>query len=80
MNALATDQAKRLAEMIYADNRLRDKVTSGLFIGKGKDKDKKDFRQVMQPDGIIENSATRRYRSRCALQEMSIFGVLLHKP
>lgn len=78
MNALATDQAKRLAEMIYADNRLSDKVTAGLFIGK--EKDKKDFRQVMEPDGIIENSATRRYRSRCALQEMSIFGVLLHKP
>lgn len=78
MNALAPDQAKRLAEMIYADNRLSDKVTAGLFIGK--EKDKKDFRQVMEPDGIIENSATRRYRSRCALQEMSIFGVLLHKP
>lgn len=56
MNALATDQAKRLAEMIYADERLRDKVTAGLFIGKGTDK--KDFRQVMEPDGIIENRDT----------------------
>lgn len=56
MNALATDQAKRLAEMIYADERLRGKVTAGLFIGKGTDK--KDFRQVMEPDGIIENRDT----------------------
>ena len=38
MNALATDQAKRLAEAIWADNRLKGKVTAGLFIGLGKDK------------------------------------------
>ena len=34
MNALATDQAKRLAELIYKDVRLRNKITAGLFIGK----------------------------------------------
>lgn len=56
MNALATDQAKRLAEMIYKDDNLRNKVTAGLFIGKGTDK--KEFRQVMAEDGIIENRDT----------------------
>lgn len=38
MNALASDQAKRLAEAIWGteDNHpLRDKVTAGLFIGEG---------------------------------------------
>ncbi len=33
MNALATDQAKRLAQAVYADKALRGKVTAGLFIG-----------------------------------------------
>jgi DEAD/DEAH box helicase domain-containing protein len=56
MNALATDQAKRLAETIYGDARLKDKVTAGLFIGKGTDKTV--FRQVMDQDGIIENRDT----------------------
>jgi len=35
MNALATDQAKRLAECIHDDIRLRGKITAGLFIGEG---------------------------------------------
>ena len=35
MNALATDQAQRIAEAIYADERTRGKVTAGLFIGEG---------------------------------------------
>ena len=54
MNALATDQAKRLAEAIWNDERLKGKVTAGLFIGKGTDK--KDFSQVMTEDGIIEDA------------------------
>lgn len=54
MNALATDQAKRLAEAIWADKRLKGKVTAGLFIGKGTDK--KDFSQVMTEHGIIEDA------------------------
>ena len=54
MNALATDQAKRLAEAIWADERLKGKVTAGLFIGKGTDK--KEFSQVMTEHGIIEDA------------------------
>ena len=41
MNALASDQAKRLAEAIYNDERLRGKVTAGLFIGEGKNRELK---------------------------------------
>lgn len=55
MNALATDQAKRLAEAIYGDERLRGKISAGLFIGKGLDK--KDFSQVMTEHGIIEDAS-----------------------
>lgn len=53
MNALATDQAKRLAEVIWNDERLKGKVTAGLFVGEGIDA--KDFPRDMGADHIIEN-------------------------
>lgn len=53
MNALATDQAKRLAEAIYDDERLRGSITAGLFIGEGKDNSK--FPKNMGETHIIEN-------------------------
>ncbi|MFL5766097.1 MAG: DEAD/DEAH box helicase [Bacteroidia bacterium] len=53
MNALASDQAKRLAEAIWLDGRLRGKVTAGLFIGEGKDK--KKYPKEMGENHIIEN-------------------------
>jgi len=56
MNALATDQAKRLAETIWNDERLKGKVSAGLFIGEGKDK--KKFPKVMGENHIIENRDT----------------------
>ena len=37
MNALATDQANRLAKAIHDDPRLKGKLTAGLFIGLGRD-------------------------------------------
>ncbi len=56
MNALATDQAKRLAETIWGDDRLKGKITAGLFIGEGKDK--KKFPKEMGENHIIENRDT----------------------
>jgi DEAD/DEAH box helicase domain-containing protein len=56
MNALATDQAKRLAETIWSDDRIKGKITAGLFIGEGKDK--KKFPDNMGEDHIIENRDT----------------------
>jgi DEAD/DEAH box helicase domain-containing protein len=56
MNALATDQAKRLAETIWNDDRLKGKITAGLFIGEGKDK--KKFPDAMGAENIIENRIT----------------------
>lgn len=55
MNALATDQAKRLAEAINADDRLRGRVTAGLFIGAGQGGNKSTLRSSMGPDNIIED-------------------------
>lgn len=54
MNALATDQAKRLAEMIHEDDRLRGKITAGLFIGEGNGP-KGQFPKSMGEDQIIEH-------------------------
>jgi len=56
MNALATDQAERLAETIHGDDRLRGKITAGFFIGEGKDN--KNFPTTMGPKNIIENRET----------------------
>jgi hypothetical protein len=56
VNALATDQAKRLAEAIWNDDRLKGHITAGLFIGEGRDK--KHFETRMGETHIIENRTT----------------------
>lgn len=56
MNALASDQAKRLAETIWNDERLKGKVTAGLFVGEGENA--KDYPRNMGPDHIIEHRDT----------------------
>lgn len=55
MNALATDQAKRLAEAIFQDKRLNG-ITAGLFIGEGNSG--ADLPKVMQEHRIIEHRDT----------------------
>ncbi|BAX82354.1 DEAD/DEAH box helicase [Labilibaculum antarcticum] len=63
MNALATDQARRLAEEInnFKDEDgnyiLRGQIRAGLFIGEGKAKGKTRSTR-MEPDGIIEDRQT----------------------
>jgi len=52
MNALATDQAQRLAEIIWKDERLKGNITAGLFIGEGNTG--KEYATDMGPDHIIE--------------------------
>lgn len=54
MNALASDQAKRLAEAIYKDDRLRGQVTAGLFIGEGHNREK-NYPKTMGEHNIIED-------------------------
>ena len=53
MNALASDQAKRLAETIWNDPRLKGKVTAGLFVGEGVNA--QEYPRDMGEDHIIEN-------------------------
>ena len=64
MNALATDQARRLAELIhsYVDDTgntiLRDQIRAGLFIGEGRDKKKANRATRMGEIHIIEDRDT----------------------
>lgn len=53
MNALATDQAKRMAEAIWSDDRLKGRIRAGLFIGEGKNK--RQFPTEMGPTQVVEN-------------------------
>lgn len=54
MNALATDQAKRIAEIIFNDPRLKDQIRAGLFIGESQER-QKSYPKVMGKEHIIEN-------------------------
>ncbi len=58
MNALATDQAMRLGEMIHEDERLSAKIRAGLFIGEGKQSKNIHRHKLMGPDHIIEDRDT----------------------
>lgn len=56
MNALAADQAGRIARIIWNNQKLKGQVTAGLFVGQSE----REPRMVMGPDGIITNKDTQR--------------------
>ena len=56
MNALATDQAKRIAKTIWNNEKLKDHVTAGLFIGG----DEEAPTMAMTADRVITNRETMR--------------------
>jgi DEAD/DEAH box helicase domain-containing protein len=56
MNALATDQAKRIARIIWNNEKLKDHVTAGLFIGGDEDAPT----MAMTADRLITNRETMR--------------------
>ncbi|MDA3918453.1 MAG: DEAD/DEAH box helicase [Deltaproteobacteria bacterium] len=56
MNALATDQAGRLAKAIYDNPKLKGMVTAGLYVGQSE----KDPHMVMGQDFIITHKETLR--------------------
>ena len=49
MNALATDQAKRLAGLIYNNPKLKGKITAGLFVGESE----REPKAIMGEENII---------------------------
>ena len=54
MNALASDQAKRIAELIYENDELRGNVTAGMYVG-GKEA---NASRVMSEHGVITDHET----------------------
>jgi DEAD/DEAH box helicase domain-containing protein len=58
MNALATDQAGRLARSIWSNPKLKGNVTAGLFVGQ----QEKVSSMVMGPEGIVTNKETLRLK------------------
>ncbi len=58
MNALATDQAGRLAQAIWRDERLRGQVTAGVYIGG----DNQQPHKTMGPDWLIDDRDALRQR------------------
>ena len=59
MNALAIDQAERLAKIIWNNMKLKGSVTAGLFVGQSE----REPRLVMGPDSIITNKETLRLKT-----------------
>ena len=55
MNALATDQAGRLAQLIYK-SKLRGQVTAGIYVGQKE----KESSMSMQPEKLISDKETLR--------------------
>ena len=60
MNALATDQAGRIARLIHGNDRLRGKVSAGLYIGEDRGK---------RRGGETAMSATSVVTDRAAMQD-----------
>ena len=58
MNALAADQAGRIARIVWDNSRLKGNVTAGLFVGESE----REPRMVMDRAGIITNKNTLRLR------------------
>ena len=59
MNALANDQAGRIAEYIYQNKATRGKVRAGLYVGRGQSGDAAN-QTTMTPDSIITSHEVLR--------------------
>ena len=76
MNALANDQAERLAGMIWNDSRLKNKVTAGLFTG-----DKPGNHSVMGPHHLMTKHETMlKHPPDILLTNYRMLDLLLLRP
>ncbi|MFH1953313.1 MAG: DEAD/DEAH box helicase [Pseudomonadota bacterium] len=58
MNALATNQAKRIARTVFDNPNLKGNITAGLYVGQKEN----EPQRVMSRDGIITNKDTLRLK------------------
>ena len=77
MNALATDQARRIAETVHATPALRGKVTAGLYIGEAV----QSSHVGMGPEHVITDRATlREHPPDILLTNYKMLDFLLIRP
>lgn len=77
MNALATDQAKRLASLIWNNPKLKGKVTAGLFVGESE----RDPKAMMGEDHIItDKNILRQCPPDILLTNYKMLDYLLIRP
>ncbi|MCB8943976.1 MAG: DEAD/DEAH box helicase [Ardenticatenaceae bacterium] len=77
MNALATDQARRLAGLIWGDERLRGVVTAGLYVGG----EGESAYMAMGPDQLIDSrTALRENPPDILLTNYKMLDFLLLRP
>ena len=77
MNALASDQARRIAGIVHRTPSLRGKVTAGLYVGETG----ASPRERMEADHLIENRAVLRERPPdILLTNYKMLDLLLTRP
>jgi len=77
MNALASDQARRLAAAIHQDERLRNHVTAGIYVGG----DLEENHTSMGPDWLIDDrEVMRRQPPDILLTNFKMLDFLLLRP
>lgn len=80
MNALAADQAKRIAETIHGSPELRNNVTAGMYVGKSA-MDEDTASTVMGEHAIIsDHKALRRNPPDILLTNYKMLDYLLIRP
>lgn len=78
MNALATDQAARIARTVHSSPGLRNRVTAGLYIGGSKGL---ATTSVMTPDSVVTDRETMRLRPpNLLLTNYKMLDYLLLRP
>lgn len=77
MNALATDQAKRLAGLIWHNPQLKGKVTAGLYVGDTE----REPKTTMGEDFVItDKNLLRKYPPDILLTNYKMLDYLLIRP
>ena len=77
MNALATDQARRLAELINSNENLRGNVRAGMFVG---DKEDNPSRVMSKEKIITDREMLREYPPDILLTNYKMLDYLLIRP
>ncbi len=77
MNALASDQAQRLARILHRDDRLRGQITAGMYIGG----DDGELHRALGPDFLIDDrEVLRKHPPDILLTNYKMLDFLLLRP